>query len=159
MYSHALLICPPTIWATSRLSGTSVWRPQSRYTVSRTECRIKFPQHQRCRAKIALHPSKSRCPTFLWTPLSHALSYDAAGRGPRGGARRAGGGYRGTFGFRKRIALQGGVAATVIPVALLCATKPLGDSVEIARNRRRTRCTENVSKKSDPLKDQNFTFS
>ena len=27
------------------------------------------------------------------------------------------------FGFRKRIALQGGVAATVTPVALLCATK------------------------------------
>ena len=38
--------------------------------------------------------------------------------------RRAGGGYRGTFGFRKRIALQGGVAAAVTPVALLCATKP-----------------------------------
>ena len=38
-------------------------------------------------------------------------------------SRRAGGGYRGTFGFRKRIALQGGVAATVTPVALLCATK------------------------------------
>ena len=32
-------------------------------------------------------------------------------------------GYRGTFGVRKRIALQGGVAATVTPVALLCATK------------------------------------
>ena len=27
------------------------------------------------------------------------------------------------FGFRKRIALQGGVAATITPVALLCATK------------------------------------
>ena len=27
--------------------------------------------------------------------------------------------------FRKRIALQGGVAATVTPVALLCATKEL----------------------------------
>ena len=39
------------------------------------------------------------------------------------GARRAGGGYRGTFGFQKRIALEGGVAATVTPVALLCATK------------------------------------
>ena len=38
------------------LSGTSVWRPQSHYTMSRTECRIKFPQNQRCRAKIALHP-------------------------------------------------------------------------------------------------------
>ena len=36
--------------------------------------------------------------------------------------RRAGGRYRSTFGFRKRIALQGGVAATVTPVTLLCAT-------------------------------------
>ena len=53
------------------LSGTSVWRPQSRYTVSRIECRINFPQNQRCRAKIALHPPKSRCRTFLRTPLSH----------------------------------------------------------------------------------------
>ena len=43
----------------STLSGTSVWRPQSRYTVSRIECRIKIPQNQRCRAKIALHPPKS----------------------------------------------------------------------------------------------------
>ena len=50
------------------LSGTSVWRPQSRYTVSRIECRIEFPQNQRCRAKIALHPPKSRCRTFLRTP-------------------------------------------------------------------------------------------
>ena len=100
------------------LSGTSVWRPQSRYTVSRIECRIKFPQNQRCRAKIALHPPKSRCRTFLRTPLSHFPLIRC-----RQGARRAGGGYRGTFGFRKRIALQGGIAATVTPVALLCATK------------------------------------
>ena len=46
----------------------SVWRPQSRYTMSRTECRIKFPQNQRCRAKIALHPHKSRCRTFSGPP-------------------------------------------------------------------------------------------
>ena len=57
--------------ALSALTGTSVWRPQSRYTMSRTECRIKFPQNQRCRAKIVLHPPKSRCLTFLWTSLSH----------------------------------------------------------------------------------------
>ena len=100
------------------LSGTSVWRPQSRYTVSRKECRIKFPQNQRCRAKIALHPRKSRCRTFLRTPLSHFPLIRS-----RQGVRRAGGGYRGTFGFQKRIALQGGIAATVTPVALLCATK------------------------------------
>ena len=49
------------------LSGTFVWRPHLRYTVSRIECRIKFP-NQRCRAKIALHPPKSRCCTFLRNP-------------------------------------------------------------------------------------------
>ena len=103
---------------TGGLSGTSVWRPQSRYTVSRMECRIKFPQNQRCRAKIALHLPKSRCRTFLRNPLSHFPLIRS-----KQGARRAGGGYRGTFGFRKRIALQGGIAATVTPVALLCATK------------------------------------
>ena len=41
---------------TVELSGTSVWRPQSRYTMSRIECRTNIPQNQRCRAKIALHP-------------------------------------------------------------------------------------------------------
>ena len=73
-----------------RLSGTSVWRPQSRYTVLRIECRIK-PQNQRCHAKIALHPPKSRCRTFLRTPCRTFLSF-AAGRGPGGVSRRAGGG-------------------------------------------------------------------
>ena len=43
----------------------------------------------------------------------------------RQGVRRAGGGYRGTLGFRKRIALQGGITATITPVALRCATKLL----------------------------------
>ena len=100
------------------LSGTSVWRPQSRYTVSRTECRIKFSQNQRCRAKTALHPPRSRCRTFLWTPLSHLPLIRS-----RQGVWRAGRGYRGTFGFRKWIALRGGTAAAVTPVALLCATK------------------------------------
>ena len=101
------------------LSGTSVSRPQSRYTVSRIECRIKFPQNQRCRAKIALHP---RVAPFSGPPCRTFLSF-AAGRGPRGVSRWAGGGYRSTFGFRKRIALQGGVATTVTPIALLCADK------------------------------------
>ena len=60
-----------------------------------------------------LHPCPNPpCRTFL----------SAGGEG-WGVSRRAGGGYRGTFGFRKRIALQGGVAATVTPVALRCATK------------------------------------
>ena len=61
---------------------------------------------------------KSRCRTFLRTPLSHCPLIRS-----RQGARRAGGGYRGTFGFRKWIALQGRVAAAVTPIALLCATK------------------------------------
>ena len=54
-----------------------------------------------------------------------ALSYLIRSRqGAMGGVSwRAGGGYRSTLGFRKRIALQGGVAATVTPVALLFATK------------------------------------
>ena len=30
-----------------------------------------FSENQRCRAKIALHPPKSRCRTFLWTSLSY----------------------------------------------------------------------------------------
>ena len=48
-----------------------MWGPQSRYTLSRQECRTKFPQKERCRAIIALHPWKWRCRTFLWTPPSH----------------------------------------------------------------------------------------
>ena len=65
-------------------------------------------------------PPKSRCRAFLRTPLAHFPLIRS-----RQGARRAGGGYRGTFGLWKRIALQGGTAATVTPVALLCATKLL----------------------------------
>ena len=110
--------CTPLIPMSLYLSGTSVWRPQSRYSVSHIECRTKFPQNRRCRAKIALHPPKSRFRTFLRTPLSHFPLIPS-----REGVRRAGGGYRGTFGFRKRIVLQGGelqggIAATVTPVAL-----------------------------------------
>ena len=66
------------------LSGTSGWRPQSRYTVSRIECRIKFPQNQRCRAKIALHPPKNQgVAPFSGPPCRTFLSF-AAGTG-RGG--------------------------------------------------------------------------
>ena len=102
----------------SALSGTSVWRTQSRYTMSCIECRIKFPQNQRCRAKIAVHPPQIKVSHLsLDPPVALPLIHS------RQGARWAGGGYRGTFGFRKRIALPGGVAATVTPVALLRATK------------------------------------
>ena len=124
------------------LSGTSVWRPQSRYTVSRIECRIKFPQNQRCRAKIALHPPKSRCRTFLWTPPV-ALSSHSQHAVPRGVSRRAGGRYRGTFGFRKRIALQGGVAATVTPVARLCTTMPRDTNGNLLRKLSPVKITSN----------------
>ena len=62
LHNFSKLGSTPTPWSgTFRdLNGTSMWRPQSRYTVSRIECRIKlkFPQNQRCRAKIALHPPK-----------------------------------------------------------------------------------------------------
>ena len=61
--------------------------------MSRIECRIKFPQNQRCRAKIAQHAPKLRCRTLLQTPLSHFPLIRS-----RQGARRAGGGYRGTLG-------------------------------------------------------------
>ena len=67
-------------------------------------------------------PNKGVAPSS-GPPCRTFLSF-AAGRVARGGvSRRAGGGYRCAFGFRKRIALQGGVAATVTPVVLLCATK------------------------------------
>ena len=90
------------------LSGTSVWRPQSRYTVSRIECRIKFPQNQRCCAKSRYTPPNEGVAPFSGPPCRTFLSL-AAGRGAKGGvSRRAGGGYRGTFGFRKRDRAAGG---------------------------------------------------
>ena len=74
--------------------------------------------------KTRYTPLKSRCRTLsLDPPVASSRSQQAVGQG--GVSRRAGGGYRGSCGFRKRIALQGGVAATVTPVALLCATKEL----------------------------------
>ena len=56
------------------------------YTVSRIECRITFPQNQRCRAKIALHHPKSRCHTFLPDPLSH-FPLIRSRQGAKGGCR------------------------------------------------------------------------
>ena len=100
------------------LRGTSVWRPQLRYTVSRIECRIKFPQNQRCRAKIALQPPNQGVAPFSGPPCRTFLSF-AAGRGCGGLVE----GIAAFLGSEKRIALQGGIAATVTPVALLCATK------------------------------------
>ena len=109
-----------------RLSGTPVWGPPSRYTVLRTECRVKFPQNQRCPAKITLHPPRSRCRTLLRTPLSH-FPLIRSGQGAKGECRgKLVEGIAALLGSEKRIALQGGVAATVTPVALLCATKPGG---------------------------------
>ena len=87
-----------------------------------------------CRASsVASNSRRIRdvAPKSRYTPppqikVSH-LSLDPLSHFPlirsRHGVWRAGGGYRGTFGFRTRIALQGGIAATITPVALLCATK------------------------------------
>ena len=91
------------------LSGTSVWRPQSRYTMSCLECRIKFPQNQRCRAKIALQIKVSH----LSPDPPVALSSHSQQAG-------------GAAGWWMVSALQGGIAATVTPIALLCATKVWG---------------------------------
>ena len=102
-----------------KLSGTSVWRPQSRYTVLRIECRITFPQNQRCRAKIALHPPQNQgVAPFSGPPCRTFLAF-AASRGSGGLVE----GIAALLGSKKRIALQMGIAATVAPVALLCATK------------------------------------
>ena len=90
-----------------------MWRPQSRYTVSRIECRIKFLQNQRCRAKIALHPPKSSCRTFLC---------QGEGEWCCGGLV---GGITALLGSEDGSHYRGGVAATVTPVAPHCATKPL----------------------------------
>ena len=101
----------------------------SRNTVSRIECRIKFPQNRRCRAKIALHPANFGGPQikvshlFLRTPPVALSSRSQQAGGAAGWWRvsrhfwvlktdRATGGYR-------------SYAAAVTPVALLCATKNL----------------------------------
>ena len=71
--------------ARGALSGTSMWRPQSRYTVSRIECRINLPQNQRCRAKIALHPQIKVSHFSLDPPVALSFHAFAAGSGPTGG--------------------------------------------------------------------------
>ena len=50
---------------------------------------------------------KSRCRTFLRTPLSH-FPLICSRQGAKGDVAAGCGGYRVTFGFRKRIALHGG---------------------------------------------------
>ena len=103
------------------LSGTSVWRPQSRYTVSRTECRIKFPQNQRCRAKIALDPPPNQGLAPVSGPPYRTFLSFAAGRGRSGLVDGIAALWGSENGSRYRV--QGGIATTVTPVALLCATK------------------------------------
>ena len=81
-------------------------------------CRLAVSENQRCRTKIALHPPQIKV-SHLSPDPPVALSSRSQQAGAKGGvSRQAGRGYRGTFGFRKLIALQGGVAATVTPVAL-----------------------------------------
>ena len=69
------------------LSGTCVWRPQSRYTMSRIECRIKFPQNQMSRQNRATPPPPQIKVSHLSPvpPRRTFLSF-AAGRG-QGGCR------------------------------------------------------------------------
>ena len=74
---------------TRPLSGTSVWRPPIALHSVAHRVSQQILQNQRCRAKIALHPPKSRCRTFLWTPPSHFPLIRS-----RQGAKRADGGYR-----------------------------------------------------------------
>ena len=44
----------------------------------------KFPQNQTCRAKIALHPPKASCRTFLRTPPVALSSHSQQARGAAG---------------------------------------------------------------------------
>ena len=67
-------------------------------------------------------PPKSRCRTFLRTPLSH-FPLIRSRQGAKGVCRGGLVEDIAALGFPKWIALQGGVAATVTPIALLCATK------------------------------------
>ena len=86
-----------------------------------------------------------QCCTFLRTPLSHLPLIRSSQT-----ARRVGGRFRGTFGFRKRIALQGGIAATVTPAALLCATKLLKKRL-ILLPAQRVRRTATMKENCTPL--------
>ena len=67
------------------LSGTSLWRLQSRYTASRIECRIKFTQNQRYRAKIALHPPNQGVAPFSGPPPVALSCLTRSRQGARGG--------------------------------------------------------------------------
>ena len=104
--------------------------PSMRYTMSRHRVSHHIPAESEMLRPNCATPPKSRCCTFLRTPPVALSSRSQQAGGQGGVSRRAGGGYRGTFGFRKRIALQEGVAATVTPVALLCATKLMGHSLK-----------------------------
>ena len=62
-----------------------MWRPQSRYNrLSHIECRIKFPQNQRCRAKLRYTPRKIKV-SHLSPEPPVALSSHSKRRGPRRG--------------------------------------------------------------------------
>ena len=57
LFRQYLEVCACSYW------HIRVETPIALHTVSRIECRINFPQNQRCRAKVARHPPppKSRC--------------------------------------------------------------------------------------------------
>ena len=110
-------------WA---LSGTSVWRPQSRYTVSRVERRIKNSRRIRDVApKSRYTPPNQGVAPFSGPPVG--LSSHPRQAGGQGGCR--GGlvkGIAALFCSENGSRYMGGVAATITPVALLCACEDVG---------------------------------
>ena len=84
----------------------------------------RFSWLLRCRGKTAL-PTPP--PQIKVSHLSPDPPVALSSQCSRQGVRRAGGGYRGAFGFRQWIALQAGIAAAAVtPVAILSATKEKG---------------------------------
>ena len=97
----------PTPFRPSDLSGTPLLWPLSRYTVSRTvsqQIPAILEMSRGCRATSPIPTKKRPCRTYLATPMSLC---------------------RGKSLLQKRIAFFGGVAATLTPMALHCATKSL----------------------------------
>ena len=102
----------------SDLGGISVWRPQSRHTMSRID-RVshQIPAESEMSRQNRATPHQIKVSHLSLHPRVAHSSHSQQAGGQGRVSRRAG-----TFGFQKRIALQGGVAATVTPVALFCAT-------------------------------------
>ena len=79
-----MLFLPPKEWppkhmnkllATHPLGGTQVLWPQSSYTVLRTQCRSRFPQFQRCRRNVAVHPLPQKTVSHLFSHPPVAIAF------------------------------------------------------------------------------------